>query len=150
MSTRPLAFESVSSEPRPRVALRSSAATRKSQACASDSRRPLTIVGMMLKIVPFLVWYRVYAPQVGRAAVPTLAQLARPALEGLAWWLLTGGVLGLAAALAAGSAAWIRAAGAVLTLGALAFAATLGATLQHLRARTPAARAGSAVGAAVQ
>jgi len=110
----------------------------------------LTIVGMMLKIVPFLVWYRVYAPQVGRAAVPTLAQLARPALEGLAWWLLTGGVLGLAAALAAGSAAWIRAAGAVLTLGALAFAATLGATLQHLRARTPAARAGSAVGAAVQ
>src|SRR6266542_3749282 len=34
----------------------------------------LTIVGMMLKIVPFLVWYRAYGPRAGRAPVPTLAQ----------------------------------------------------------------------------
>ena len=33
----------------------------------------LTIVGMMLKIVPFLVWYRVYAPRAGREPVPTLS-----------------------------------------------------------------------------
>src|SRR5262249_49424216 len=38
----------------------------------------LTIVGMMLKIVPFLVWYRAYSPRAGREAVPTLRQLSWP------------------------------------------------------------------------
>src|SRR5262249_38428129 len=33
----------------------------------------LTIVGMMLKVVPFLVWYRAYGPRAGREPVPTLA-----------------------------------------------------------------------------
>jgi hypothetical protein len=33
----------------------------------------LTIAGMMLKIIPFLVWYRACSPYVGRAPVPTLA-----------------------------------------------------------------------------
>ena len=42
----------------------------------------LTIAGMMLKIVPFLVWYRVYGAQAGRAPVPTLAQLSSPRAEG--------------------------------------------------------------------
>src|SRR5262249_10647045 len=33
----------------------------------------LSIVGMLLKIVPFLTWQRTYAPRAGRAPVPTLA-----------------------------------------------------------------------------
>ena len=41
----------------------------------------LTIVGMMLKIVPFLVWYRAYGPRAGREPVPTLAQLSWPRAE---------------------------------------------------------------------
>ncbi|HYB41547.1 MAG TPA: hypothetical protein VEL75_07240, partial [Candidatus Methylomirabilis sp.] len=35
----------------------------------------LTIAGMMLKIVPFLVWYRAYGPRAGREQVPTLAEI---------------------------------------------------------------------------
>jgi hypothetical protein len=93
----------------------------------------LTIVGMMLKVVPFLVWYRVYAPRIGRAPVPTLAQLSWPALEKLAYWLLAPGMLLLAGALASGAAAWIAAAGAVVAAGALAFAATLARVLHHAR-----------------
>ena len=92
----------------------------------------LTIVGMMLKIVPFLVWYRVYSPQAGRAPVPTLAQLGWPAAEGLAYWLLTGGVAGLSAALGAGDARLIGAAGAVLAAGGFCFAATLARVLHHM------------------
>lgn len=92
----------------------------------------LTMIGMMLKIVPFLVWYRAYAPLVGKATVPTLAQLSWPAAERLAYWLLTGGVTLLAGALAAGDAAWIRLAGAALAAGALAFVATLARVLHHL------------------
>ncbi len=95
----------------------------------------LTIVGMMLKIVPFLVWYRVYSPRAGREPVPTLAQLSWPRAEGLAYALLTGGVALLAATVLVGDDAWIRVAGSVLTLGALAFAAVLARILGHLRSR---------------
>jgi hypothetical protein len=92
----------------------------------------LTIVGMMLKIVPFLVWYRTYAPRVGQAPVPTLGQLAWPAAERIAYAGLTGGTLALAMAVAAGRPGWIRAAGILLAAGALAFAAVLGRVLSHL------------------
>jgi hypothetical protein len=92
----------------------------------------LTIVGMMLKIVPFLVWYRVYAPRAGREPVPTLAQLAWPPAERLAYGCLTGGVLALAGAVVAATPAAIEAAGLAVAVGALAFAAALGRTLLHL------------------
>ena len=92
----------------------------------------LTIVGMMLKIVPFLVWYRTYSPRAGREPVPTLAQITWPRAEGMAYALLTTGVAALAATVLVGEAAWIRVAGGVLALGALAFAAALGRILGHL------------------
>jgi hypothetical protein len=95
----------------------------------------LTIAGMMLKIVPFLVWYRAYSPRAGREPVPTLAQLSWPRVEGLAYVLLAGGVALLAATVFVGEAAWIRVAGAVLALGALAFVAGLGRVLGHLVAQ---------------
>jgi hypothetical protein len=92
----------------------------------------LTIVGMMLKIVPFLVWYRTYAPRAGREPVPTVAQLSSPRLEGLAYVLMTSGVLLLAAAVSIGDVAWIRTAAAGLALGTLVFALALAHILAHL------------------
>jgi metal-sulfur cluster biosynthetic enzyme len=105
----------------------------------------LTIVGMTLKIIPFLVWYRVYAPQAGRAPVPTLAQLGWPAAEARAYGFLTGGVLTLAVALAIGQARLIGAAGVLLAAGGLCFAATIATTLHHmaLYCRRPAIAGGS-------
>ncbi|HEU4369377.1 MAG TPA: hypothetical protein VFV05_14235 [Methylomirabilota bacterium] len=92
----------------------------------------LTIAGMMLKIVPFLVWYRVYAPRAGREPVPTLPDLAWPAVERLAWALLTAGFAALPVALWLGEPLGIRAAGVVVAAGALAYAATLARVLHHL------------------
>ena len=92
----------------------------------------LTIVGMMLKIVPFLVWYRVYAPRAGREPVPMLAQLSWPFGERLAYGLLTGGTLALALAVVTGGRPAITAAAAAVAAGAVAFAAALGRTLLHL------------------
>jgi hypothetical protein len=94
-----------------------------------------TIVGMMLKIVPFLVWYRVYRPRAGRERVPTLGQLSWPRAEGFAYALLSGGVVALATGALLGSAPWIVSSGVLLALGALAFAAALGHVLAHLRPR---------------
>ena len=95
----------------------------------------LTIVGMMLKIVPFLVWYRAYAPHVGREPVPTLAQLSwRGVPSELAYGLLTASTLGLAATVAAGEPRpAIAVTGTIVSIGALAFAAALARTLLHLR-----------------
>jgi hypothetical protein len=93
----------------------------------------LTIAGMMLKIVPFLVWYRAYSPRVGRTPVPTLAELAWPRVEGLAFALLSIGMAGLAVAAVVGEVSAIRAAGLIVAAGALAFAATLARVLGHLR-----------------
>jgi hypothetical protein len=110
----------------------------------------LTIAGMMLKIVPFLVWYRVYGPRAGREPVPSLPDLGWPAAERLAWALLTAGFVTLAGALALGEAEWIRGAGLLVAAGALAFAATLGRVLHHLMpcarraVAAPASRAGAA------
>jgi hypothetical protein len=106
----------------------------------------LTIIGMMLKIVPFLVWYRVYAPQAGRQPVPTLAQLSWPAAERLAYACLTGGMLALAGAAALAAPPVIEAAGLAVAVGALAFAASLGRTLLALlpgAATRPAAPLGA-------
>jgi hypothetical protein len=105
---------------------------------------------MMLKIVPFLVWYRVYGPRAGREPVPSLPDLGWPAGERLAWALLTAGFVALAGALALGEATWIRGAGLLVATGALAFAASLARVLHHLmpcarRAMVaPASRAGAA------
>ena len=92
----------------------------------------LTIAGMMLKILPFLVWFRVYGPRVGKMPVPTMPELSWPPAEGAAYVLLTAGFIGLAGAVAAGSAGSIRAAGIILSLGALAFGAGLARVLCHL------------------
>jgi hypothetical protein len=92
----------------------------------------LTIVGMMLKIVPFLVWYRVYAPRVGRGTVPTLAEIGWPAAERLALVLLPAGVVALAAGVGAGHPLGIRLAALLVTGGAAAFAAVLARVLHHL------------------
>ncbi|MBI1847770.1 MAG: hypothetical protein HYR86_12450 [Candidatus Rokubacteria bacterium] len=106
----------------------------------------LTIVGMTLKIVPFLVWYRVYALLAGRQPVPSLAELSFPLAERAAYGLLTGGTVALVVAALVGDAAWIRAAGLVLGAGALAFAVALGSPLALLARRTAAPRAGDHVG----
>lgn len=106
----------------------------------------LTIAGMMLKIVPFLVWYRVYGPRVGRAPVPTMAQLSSPPLEALAHALLTTGTVLLATTVALGETAWIRGAGVVLALGALAFAAALARVLRHLIASARVERVAAPAG----
>jgi hypothetical protein len=91
----------------------------------------LTITGMSLKIVPFLVWYRTYGPHVGRARVPTLADLGWPRAEAAAFVLLTAGMATTAVAVALGEPLWIRVSGAILAAGAAAFGAALGSVLRH-------------------
>jgi hypothetical protein len=87
---------------------------------------------MMLKIVPFLVWYRVYGPRAGRERVPTLAQISWRRGEVLAFALLVPGMGALTLAASLGDVTALRVAGTGVALGALVFAVTLARVLSHL------------------
>jgi hypothetical protein len=110
----------------------------------------ITIAGMLLKVVPFLVWLRVYSERAGRAPVPTVAELSWAPAERSACALLAAGMLALAAATAAGHGIAIRVAGCMLLAGADALGIALARVLDHLRqprvreAGRPCAAAGAA------
>lgn len=72
----------------------------------------LTVLGMLCKIVPFLVWMRVYGPRAGRQQVPLATMLGSKRLEhawlamhGAALLLLIAGLLAGRAVLTAGGCA---------------------------------------------
>jgi hypothetical protein len=92
----------------------------------------LTIIGMLLKIIPFLVWYRAYGARAGREPVPTLAQLTSERAERAAFLFLVPGFSALTLAASLGDPTLLRVAGAAVALGALAFAVTLARVLHHL------------------
>lgn len=86
----------------------------------------LVVLGMLCKIMPFLVWMRAYAPKVGKQTVPIATALASRRLE-FAW--LTAHVAGLAL-LVVGQT---RLGGIVLAIGAACFFANTARVLLHLR-----------------
>ena len=46
----------------------------------------LAIIGMLYKIIPFLVWFGVYSKHIGRARVPALADMYSPRLQMIGYW----------------------------------------------------------------
>jgi hypothetical protein len=90
------------------------------------------MLGMLYKIVPFLVWYASYSKALGRNKVPPLARLYSSGLQAGGYWLFLSGLL-----VAATSAAWgdengARAGGALLLAGVLVFAVNMARVLSHL------------------
>lgn len=51
------------------------------------------IIGMLYKIIPFLVWFRRYSGEIGRARVPTLPELYSARLQALGYWAFLAGLL---------------------------------------------------------
>jgi len=109
----------------------------------------LTIIGMMHKIIPFLVWFHRYSGLVGTVPVPSLAQLYSEAWQRRGYWLLNLGTLGTAAGLLAASPGILRGGLAVLAAGAWIFGLNMLAIYRHLR-RRPAPAPASAPDAAVK
>ncbi len=99
----------------------------------------LTIIGMMHKIVPFLVWFHRYSDLVGVEPVPALHQLYSEAWQRRGFWLLHAGVLGTAAGLLAASPWGIRGGLAVLAAAAWIFGINMLSIYRHLWRRPPAA-----------
>jgi hypothetical protein len=95
------------------------------------------IVGMLFKIVPFLVWYARYSKEIGRHKVPSLAELYSEPLQAISYWLYVVGLVATSVAIALANqnaARW----GFALIVAALAvFAVNMGLILSHLRRPRP-------------
>lgn len=92
----------------------------------------MAILGMLYKIVPFLVWFARYSPEVGRCRVPALSDLYSPVLQRAGYWIYLAGLGALTLATALGHEAAVRAACAVLAAGVAVFALNVGLILRHL------------------
>lgn len=51
------------------------------------------IIGMLYKIVPFLVWFGRYSHHIGRAKVPALADLYSPGFQAAGYWSWVAGLI---------------------------------------------------------
>ncbi len=66
------------------------------------------IMGMLYKIIPFLVWFGRYSRQIGRAKVPALADLYSARLQSLGYWAWLAGLTGTGGAIILSNEAGIR------------------------------------------
>lgn len=97
----------------------------------------LLIVGMLYKILPFMVWYALYRERAGREKTPLLKDLWSERGGTIAFWLLVTGTPATAAGIAVGSPALAQAGAWVSLAGAGVFAGTMAQVLAH---RPPWAR----------
>lgn len=91
-----------------------------------------SIVGMLHKIIPFLVWYRAYSPHLGRWKVPSFGDLYRERLQVAGYWFYLAGLVVTSVGTALGEAAGVRAGCSLLAASLVAFAVNVGYMLSHL------------------
>lgn len=91
-----------------------------------------TVVGILSKIVPFLVWQAAYARRVGLARVPTLKEISPEPLQRAGFFLFRVASTAFAVALLRGVEAEMRAASLALVLSLVPFAIHIARSLSHL------------------
>jgi hypothetical protein len=89
------------------------------------------IIGMLYKIVPFLAWFGVYSPHVGRAKLPALADLYSTRLQILGYWTFLGGLLVTGAGIVLSSEVGVRTGSSLLAFSVSTLAINVGKMLWH-------------------
>ena len=89
------------------------------------------VIGMLYKIVPFLVWFGVYSPHVGRAKLPALADLYSARLQMVGYWSFGGGLLVTGAAILLSSSGGVRAGASLLALSVATLVLNVARMLRH-------------------
>jgi len=92
----------------------------------------LALIGMLYKILPFLVWYVRYSPEVGRKKTPALNDLHSARLQTWGYWSFLAGLVGTTAATITGNALGIRLGSALLAASCFIFAANVWRIVSHL------------------
>ena len=90
------------------------------------------IVGMLYKILPFLVWYHSYSRKIGTARVPSLADLYSTRVQVASFCFQLAGLLGAILAILVQNTWLVRAAAFLLAVGVLLLLWNVARMLQHI------------------
>jgi len=90
------------------------------------------ILGMLYKVIPFLVWYARYSREIGRQKVPALADLYSARLQAAGYWTYLAGLLGVGVAIGLGSERAMPWCAGLLVVSLLVFAVNVARMLSHL------------------
>ena len=89
------------------------------------------ILGMLYKIVPFLVWFGTYSQHIGKAQLPALAEMYSARLQVIGYWSFLAGLLATLVAMEFSNAVAVRG-GCFLLAAALAvFGINIAQMLRH-------------------
>ena len=92
----------------------------------------LAILGMLYKIVPFLVWFHSYSRHIGRAKVPALADMYSVPLQIAGYWSFLAGLAAVSFATTWSHEVGIRWGGGLMMFSLGIFAMNMGKILAHL------------------
>ena len=92
----------------------------------------LAILGMLYKIVPFLVWFHSYSRQIGKAKVPALGEMYSVPLQIVGYWTYLAGLIAAATATAFSHPIGIQCGCGILGFSLVVFAANMACILLHL------------------
>ena len=96
------------------------------------------IMGMLYKIVPFLVWYARYSGEIGRKKVPSLADLYSGRLQMFGYWIFLAGLTLTTMGTMLGHAECVQRGALVWLFGIGIFSVNIGKICLHLiPAKTP-------------
>jgi hypothetical protein len=89
------------------------------------------ILGMLYKIVPFLVWFHRYSREIGRAKVPSMADMYSQHLQPAGYWTFVGGLGTTSLATALSHEPLVRAGCLLLAASLTIFALNMAKVLSH-------------------
>jgi hypothetical protein len=96
------------------------------------------IIGMLYKIVPFVVWYSCYSQQIGRGKVPALADLYSHGLQAHGYWTFLSGLAFTTAGTVLANAPAVRIGCVTLGASILLLLINIGLMFSHFaRSRRP-------------
>ena len=90
------------------------------------------IIGMLYKIIPFIVWFGTYSQHIGRAQVPSLAELYSARLQIISYWIFLAGLLTTLLAMEFSNAMAVRCGTGLLAASLAVFGFNVATMLRHL------------------
>ncbi|MGH8024738.1 MAG: hypothetical protein ACRED1_14200 [Limisphaerales bacterium] len=89
------------------------------------------ILGMLYKIIPFLIWFGVYSKHIGRSRVPALAAMYSDRLQAVGYWTYLAALLATVLAMLFANSTGVRVGCGLLCLSLAVFGWNAGKILSH-------------------
>lgn len=89
------------------------------------------ILGMLYKIIPFLIWFGIYSKHIGHSQVPALAEMYSATLQAAGYWTFLAGLAATVTATLLASPAGVRIGCSLLAVSLGIFAVNVGKILSH-------------------